>query len=180
MSAVEVRSGYKYYGKEKDPKIVLNRINMTVTHGSMWVSILVLFIESFDKMNMEILVNDIERITWSKQMVQSLCEMLNKLDENSRNIFCIYWFTKVFLCFHQNSIKPWRHFIIFTLNSLKITPRADAKLNYSNRCWCLINCICLEMLNESLNLNLQCHSYCKCLQSTLLCINADLLFSLIT
>lgn len=37
MDAVEVRNGYKFYGKEKDPKIVLNRINMTVTHGSMWV-----------------------------------------------------------------------------------------------------------------------------------------------
>lgn len=36
MSAVEVRGGYKYYGKEKDPKIVLNRINMTVTHGSIY------------------------------------------------------------------------------------------------------------------------------------------------
>lgn len=35
MSAVEVRGGYKFYGKEKDPKIVLNRLNMTVTHGSM-------------------------------------------------------------------------------------------------------------------------------------------------
>ena len=39
MNAVEVRDGYKFYGKEKDPKIVLNRLNMTVTHGSMWVLI---------------------------------------------------------------------------------------------------------------------------------------------
>ncbi|KAG5674743.1 hypothetical protein PVAND_004694 [Polypedilum vanderplanki] len=36
MNAVEVRAGYKYYGKDKDPKIVLNRINMTVTHGSIY------------------------------------------------------------------------------------------------------------------------------------------------
>ncbi|CAG9797343.1 unnamed protein product [Chironomus riparius] len=36
MNAVEVRNGYKFYGKEKDPKIVLNRLNMTVTHGSIY------------------------------------------------------------------------------------------------------------------------------------------------
>jgi hypothetical protein len=40
MNAVEVRGGFKFYGKEKDPKIVLNRLNMTVTHGSMWVLII--------------------------------------------------------------------------------------------------------------------------------------------
>lgn len=37
MHAVEVRGAYKYYGKAKDPKIVLNRLNMTVDPGSMWV-----------------------------------------------------------------------------------------------------------------------------------------------
>jgi hypothetical protein len=35
MHAVEVRGGYKYYGKRKDPKIILNHLDMTVTHGSM-------------------------------------------------------------------------------------------------------------------------------------------------
>lgn len=35
MNAVEVRAGYKYYGKEKDPKIILNRLDMNVSHGSM-------------------------------------------------------------------------------------------------------------------------------------------------
>lgn len=35
MNAVEVRGGYKYYGKHNDPKIILNRLDMTVTHGSM-------------------------------------------------------------------------------------------------------------------------------------------------
>lgn len=37
MNAVELRDGYKFYGKENDPKIVLNRLNMNVAHGSMWV-----------------------------------------------------------------------------------------------------------------------------------------------
>ena len=37
MNAVEVRGGYKYYGKDKDPKIILNRLDMNVSHGSMWV-----------------------------------------------------------------------------------------------------------------------------------------------
>lgn len=37
MTAVEVISGYKYYGKANDPnkKIVLNHLNMSVTRGSM-------------------------------------------------------------------------------------------------------------------------------------------------
>lgn len=35
MNAVELRNGYKFYGKENDPKIILNRLNMTVSHGSM-------------------------------------------------------------------------------------------------------------------------------------------------
>lgn len=35
MHAVEVRGAYKYYGKAKDPKIVLNKLNMTVSPGSM-------------------------------------------------------------------------------------------------------------------------------------------------
>lgn len=35
MNAVEVRGGYKYYGKDKDPKIILNRLDMNVSHGSM-------------------------------------------------------------------------------------------------------------------------------------------------
>lgn len=35
MNAVEVRGGYKYYGSEKDPKIILNRLDMNVSHGSM-------------------------------------------------------------------------------------------------------------------------------------------------
>ena len=37
MHAVEVRGAYKYYGKARDPKIVLNRLCMTVEPGSMWV-----------------------------------------------------------------------------------------------------------------------------------------------
>ncbi|EAT33290.1 AAEL014428-PA [Aedes aegypti] len=38
MTAVEVHSGYKYYGKAKDPnkKIVLNHLNMSVTRGSIY------------------------------------------------------------------------------------------------------------------------------------------------
>lgn len=38
MTAVEVHSGYKYYGKENDPnkKIVLNHLNMSVTRGSIY------------------------------------------------------------------------------------------------------------------------------------------------
>jgi hypothetical protein len=35
MHAVEVRGAYKYYGTAKDPKIVLNRLNMTVEPGLM-------------------------------------------------------------------------------------------------------------------------------------------------
>ena len=35
MNTVEVRGAYKYYGKPKDPKIVLNKLNMTVSPGSM-------------------------------------------------------------------------------------------------------------------------------------------------
>lgn len=35
MNSVEVRDAYKYYGKAKDPKIILNRLNMTVAPGSM-------------------------------------------------------------------------------------------------------------------------------------------------
>lgn len=35
MNAVEVRGGYKFYGKDKDPKIILNRLDMNVSHGSM-------------------------------------------------------------------------------------------------------------------------------------------------
>ncbi|KAG5674741.1 hypothetical protein PVAND_004692 [Polypedilum vanderplanki] len=36
MHAVEVRNAYKYYGKAKDPKIVLNKLNMTVSPGSIY------------------------------------------------------------------------------------------------------------------------------------------------
>jgi hypothetical protein len=35
MNTVEVRGAYKYYGKPKDPKIVLNKLHMTVSPGSM-------------------------------------------------------------------------------------------------------------------------------------------------
>lgn len=35
MNTVEVRDAFKYYGKAKDPKIVLNKLNMTVAPGSM-------------------------------------------------------------------------------------------------------------------------------------------------
>lgn len=37
MAAVEVRGGYKFYGKAKDPnkKVVLNYLNMNVPIGSM-------------------------------------------------------------------------------------------------------------------------------------------------
>lgn len=35
MNTVEVRGAYKYYGKSKDPKVVLNKLNMTVSAGSM-------------------------------------------------------------------------------------------------------------------------------------------------
>lgn len=37
MTAVEVRNGYKFYGRAKDPnkKIILNYLNMNVAHGSM-------------------------------------------------------------------------------------------------------------------------------------------------
>lgn len=38
MTAVEVRNGYKYYGSKKNPKIVLNQLNMNVMRGSMWVA----------------------------------------------------------------------------------------------------------------------------------------------
>ncbi|KAL7040383.1 hypothetical protein ACKWTF_000370 [Chironomus riparius] len=36
MHSVEVRGAYKYYGKPKDPKIILNRLNMTVAPGSIY------------------------------------------------------------------------------------------------------------------------------------------------
>lgn len=36
MNAVEVRAGFKYYGSAKKAKIILNRLNMTVTHGSIY------------------------------------------------------------------------------------------------------------------------------------------------
>lgn len=44
MTAVEVRNGYKYYGRSSNPnkKIILNYLNMTVMRGSMYV-ILFLF-----------------------------------------------------------------------------------------------------------------------------------------
>lgn len=35
MNTVEVRSAFKFYGKANDPKIVLNKLNMTVSPGSM-------------------------------------------------------------------------------------------------------------------------------------------------
>lgn len=35
MNTVEARGAYKYYGKPKDAKIVLNKLNMTVPPGSM-------------------------------------------------------------------------------------------------------------------------------------------------
>lgn len=35
MNTVEVRGAYKFYGKAKDPKVVLNKLNMTVSAGSM-------------------------------------------------------------------------------------------------------------------------------------------------
>jgi ABC-type multidrug transport system ATPase subunit len=36
MNAIEVRSAYKYFGNVKDPKVVLNRLNMTVRYGSIY------------------------------------------------------------------------------------------------------------------------------------------------
>ncbi|XP_017860147.1 PREDICTED: ABC transporter G family member 20 [Drosophila arizonae] len=36
MAAVEVRNGYKYYGSKKNPKIVLNQLNMNVMRGSIY------------------------------------------------------------------------------------------------------------------------------------------------
>ena len=35
MNTVEVHGAYKYYAKPKDPEIVLNKLNMTVSPGSM-------------------------------------------------------------------------------------------------------------------------------------------------
>lgn len=35
MHAVEVRNAYKYYGSKKSPNVILNRLSMTVSHGSM-------------------------------------------------------------------------------------------------------------------------------------------------
>lgn len=35
MNTVEVRGAYKFYGKPKDAKIILNKLNMTVAPGSM-------------------------------------------------------------------------------------------------------------------------------------------------
>lgn len=35
MAAVEVRSGYKYYGRSKDRKVILNHLDMNVYSGSM-------------------------------------------------------------------------------------------------------------------------------------------------
>ncbi|XP_017854545.2 ABC transporter G family member 20 [Drosophila busckii] len=36
MAAVEVHNGYKYYGSKKNPKIVLNQLNMNVMRGSIY------------------------------------------------------------------------------------------------------------------------------------------------
>lgn len=35
MNAVEVTNGYKFYGSSKNPKVVLNRVNVAVRQGSM-------------------------------------------------------------------------------------------------------------------------------------------------
>lgn len=35
MAAVEVRDGYKFYGRASNPKIILNYLNMNVPKGSM-------------------------------------------------------------------------------------------------------------------------------------------------
>lgn len=35
MSAVEVFDGYKYYGRAKNPKIILNHLDMKVESGTM-------------------------------------------------------------------------------------------------------------------------------------------------
>jgi hypothetical protein len=35
MNAVEVRGAYKFYGKPKNRQVVLNKLDMTVEHGSM-------------------------------------------------------------------------------------------------------------------------------------------------
>lgn len=35
MAAVEVRDGFKYYGRSANPKIILNFLNMNVPKGSM-------------------------------------------------------------------------------------------------------------------------------------------------
>jgi ABC-type multidrug transport system ATPase subunit len=36
MNAVEIRSGYKYFGSANEPLVVLNRLNMTVNYGSLY------------------------------------------------------------------------------------------------------------------------------------------------
>jgi ABC-type multidrug transport system ATPase subunit len=36
MNAVEIRSGYKYFGSASKPIVVLNRLNMTVSYGSLY------------------------------------------------------------------------------------------------------------------------------------------------